>query len=189
MKIRTLVIGLVLSAFGSAAGATTITLEQIQKMEIARASAALALIDWKVGDSQDYKVTLGFGLEGTMHKDAFKEEGNAIWIRQELKLPVANDSSELLIDRNSGKVLKFIHNGKEEQVPDDKIEIVSSKNDVVEVPAGKFKVLHVTAKSKNVQQIEIWLNPRDISLDGAAKVYMDQGMMKITMELTKFVKN
>jgi hypothetical protein len=187
MKIRTLLIGFLCVA--APASAATLSLDQIQQMEITRTQAMLSLINWKVGDLQDYKVTLGMGLDGTMHKEVTKDEGSsAVWIKQELKLPIMNDTSEVLYDRNTGKVLKYVHNGKEESLPDDKIEIVSTKNDVVEVPAGKFKVLHVVAKSEKVKQIEIWMNPREISMDGAAKLYMDQGMIKITMELTKFVK-
>jgi hypothetical protein len=200
MKIHALLIGLLTLGVTNAARANDTKDIDIQAitaginavMNIATATpeeeAAMALIDWKVGDTQDYKVTLSMGLEGTMHKEAFKEEGNGVWIRQEMKLPIMNDTSELLMDRNSGKILKYVHNGKEENIPDGKIDVIATKNDVVEVPAGKFKVLHVTAKSKDVKQIDIWANMREISLDGTAKVVLDQGQIQITMELASFKK-
>lgn len=191
MKFGMILIGLIGTLLCGLASANTnvVTIEQIANLEITRSTSMNAMINWQVGDSQDYKVSLGgFGMEGTMHKEATKEEGNAIWVVQDLKLPIMNDKSEMLIDRNSGKVLKFIRNGKEEKAPEGDIEIISTKSDVVTVPAGKFKVLHIKAKSKDVQDIQIWMNNRDISLDGAAKMYMDQGMIKITMELTKFIK-
>lgn len=192
MKIKSGIkaaLALVALMIGANANANLTTVAEINTQELLMSIHTMSLINWKVGDSQDMKVTLGFGLSGTMHKEATKEEGNAIWVKNELKLPIANDVQEVLYDRDSGKVLKFIHNGKEAEMPNEEIEIVDTKNETIEVPAGKFKVMHVTAKSKSVKQIEIWINPRDISLDGAAKMFMDQGTMKITMELTKFTKN
>ncbi len=190
MKIRTIIMGLLMTAMMPLANANSsvITLEQIQLAELSRTVSTLSLVNWKVGDAQNFKVTLGFGMEGTMNKEATKEEGNAIWLKTVLKLPIANDTTEALIDRDSGKVLKFIHNGKEAEVPSGELEIVSTNNETIEVPAGKFKTIHVIAKSKDVKQIEIWINQREIALDGSAKVFMDQGSMKITMVLTKFVK-
>jgi hypothetical protein len=192
MKIRTFLLGVVLACSVASAQAQEFTVAEFNTQDLLRSVSTLSLINWKVGDSQDYKVVLsGFGMEGTLAKVATKEENNgtAIWVKNEMKLPIMNDTQEILFDRNTAKVLKYIHNGKEEQLPDDKIEIVETKNEEVTVPAGTFKSTHVIAKSKQVKQIDIWINPRDISLDGAAKMFMDQGQVKITMELTKFTKN
>lgn len=194
MKLRfaafTLVFGIILGSSAQAASVDTdvMTVNEIQNIELVATQATLSLINWKVGDYTDYKVTAGFGLSGTMHKEAFKEEGNGIWIKQQLQLPVANDTAELLLDRDSGKVLKYIHNGKEETYPDEALEVIESDSADIEVPAGKFHTMHVVAKSKNIKKIEIWINPRDIALDGSAKVIADQGMMKLNLELTKFLK-
>lgn len=189
MKKGLLLISLLFSLAVSA-NTNVVTMEQINTIQTAASLSTLALIDWKVGDAQAYKVVLGgFGMEGTMNKEVTKEEGNAVWVKQELKLPIMSDKSEMLMDRNSGKILKYIHNGKEEKAPEGDVEIISTSQETIEVPAGKFKVIHVKAKSKDVQDIQIWINPRDIALDGAAKLYMDQGQIKITMELTKFTKN
>jgi hypothetical protein len=166
-----------------------VTLEQIQMQELAVTSATLNVIDWKVGDNQDYKVTLGFGMQGKMHKEVVREEGNAVWIKQYLSLQSTEDNTEILIDRESGKILKLIRNGKEEKIPDGKLEIISTNNEVIEVPAGKFKAIHVVGKSKDIKKFEAWISPREIAMDGQAKVIVDQGMMTVTMELTKFVKN
>ncbi len=190
MAMKTLLIfyvllGVVSTSFSQA---KIFTVAEIHQLEIENSLHAQALIDWKVGDSQDYKVKMGFGLPGSLQKKATKEEGNGIWIYQEMKLGPVKDISELLVDRNTGQVLKFIHNGKEEKVPDTQIEVISIKNESIEVPAGKFKVMHITAKSKQAKQIEMWVNNREIALDGAAKVYLDQGLIKVTMELTKFLK-
>jgi hypothetical protein len=187
-KLTTVLLGLIMSVTAFA-DINVVTVDSIQKAELARTISTLSLIDWKVGDSTNYKVSIsGFGMEGTMTKEAFAEEGNAIWVRQELKLPIMNDKSEMLFDRDSAQVIKYIHNGKEETPPESKVEVISTKQETIEVPAGKFKVLHVMAKSKDVKDIQIWMNPREIPLDGGAKVYMDQGSAKITLTLLKFVK-
>ncbi|MBI3544456.1 MAG: hypothetical protein HY075_14385 [Deltaproteobacteria bacterium] len=181
---------MVLSAFGATAQANSnvVTVESINTQAIVtmEALSSMALINWKVGDATDYNVSLGgFGMNGTMRKEATKEEGEAIWIKSELKLPIMQDTQEMLMDRNTGKVLKYLHNGKEENMPDEKVEIVKTAYESVTVPAGTYKCTHVWAKSEQVQDIQIWMNNRDIALDGAAKMYMDQGQIKITMELTK----
>lgn len=189
--IKALLLGVFCSVSALSAKAEVFTVADINSIDLMRSVSTLALINWKVGDSQDYKVSMGFGLEGTLHKEATKEEndGQAIWVKNEMKLPIMNDTQEILFDRKTAKVLKYVHNGKEEQLPDDKIEIVDTKNEEVTVPAGTFKSMHVRAKTKQVSQIDIWINPRDVSLDGAIKEYMDQGMMKITIELTAFTKH
>ncbi|MBI3557581.1 MAG: hypothetical protein HY074_15075 [Deltaproteobacteria bacterium] len=188
MKIKLFVMGIIMSAVAGSAQANIVTIEQINTQQLMTSVATMALINWKVGDMQDSKVSLSLGMEGTMHKEATKEEGNGIWIKNVLTLPIQSDTQELLIDRTSGKTLKYVHNGKEEQMPESNIEIIGTKNETITVPAGTFKVTHVSAKSKDVQAIEIWMNPRDISLDGAAKEFLDQGMIKITLELTSFKK-
>lgn len=180
---------LIFGLMANAQAADVATAVQINTQLLLGTVDTMALINWKVGDSEDYKVDLGgLPINGTMHKEATKEEGNGIWIKQDLDLMIQKDSQEMLMDRNTGKVLKFVHNGKEEEMPSDKIEIISTNNATVTVPAGTFKVMHIVAKSQQVPAIEIWENTRDISLDGTAKTYIDQGQIKITMELTKFVK-
>lgn len=157
-------------------------------LSIAAPIAPEALIEWKVGDKQEFEVSGVMGMTGTMTKVASKEEGNGIWISQQLTLPIMSDKTELLIDRDSGKTLKMIHNGKEEKAPEGEIEIIKTENTFIEVPAGKFKVMHITAKSKDVKQIDVWANPKLIALDGGAKMVIDQGQMTITLVLKSFVK-
>ncbi len=145
-------------------------------------------LDWKVGDSTDYKVTVSMGITGTMHKEVTKDEGNSLWFSQQLNLVIGKDNSEVQIEKATGKILKIIRNGQEEKIPDSELEIIETKNDVVTVPAGKFKVLYVHARTKDVPKIELWANQREIAMDGAAKTAIDQGNLKLTMELTKFTK-
>lgn len=147
------------------------------------------LINWKVGDEANYDVKVGmFGKLGTLVKSVTKEEGGAVWVKQEAKLAIQNDTTEMLMNRADGKILKVIHNGKEENAPDDKPEIISQDTTEVTVPAGTFKCIHVVGKSQKVEKFELWANPRDTVMDGAIKMLIS-GNMEMTMELTSFKKN
>src|SRR4051812_26150274 len=76
---------------------------------------ALDLINWKVGDSAQYSVTVGsFGKLGTMSKEVTKDEGAALWVTQNLDLMIQKQKVEILISKADGKVLKTIVNGKEQ---------------------------------------------------------------------------
>src|SRR5689334_6643790 len=68
----------------------------------------MALLNWKVGDSADYSISAVFGNLGTMHKEVTKEEGNGYWVTQQATLMGQNDKTEMLIDRDTGKVLQVI---------------------------------------------------------------------------------
>lgn len=144
------------------------------------------VINWKVGDEARYDVSMGFfGKMGTMVKSVTKEEGNAIWIHQEADLMIQKDSTDMLIDRADGRVIKVIRNGKEETAPDDKPEIISQDTTEVTVPAGTFKCIHVVGKTKSVEKFELWANPRDTVMDGALKMVIS-AQMEVTMELASF---
>jgi len=148
------------------------------------------LINWKVGDSADYDVSAGmFGKVGTMKKFVKSDEGAAIWVRQEIKLQGQNEIVEILLNKADGKVLKMIHNGKEEAIPDDKLEIISQDYTTVTVPAGTFKAIHIVAKTEKVSKIEVWANPKDTVMEGTLKQMMATGMVDITMELKTFKRN
>lgn len=179
--------GLVLATSPASRASEIVTLGELNRLEVTRSTVGLSMIDWKVGDSQDQRVTV-FGMQGTMHKEATREEGNGIWVRQELAISSNRDVTEVLYDRDSGRVLKLVHNGREESIPQDEIEIIETTQETVEVPAGKFETLHVKARSKKIKQLDVWMNPRQIALDGAAKTAVDQGMMKVAMELVRFRK-
>ena len=142
------------------------------------------LINWKVGDTSTYNVGFaGLGNIGTMVKSVTKDEGTAIWIRQDMNLAIQKQNVEALINKEDGKVLKLLVNGKEQALPDDKVEVISQDYTEITVPAGTFKVLHIVAKTKDAPKLEIWANPRDIVMEGTAKQTIQSQMGEITMEL------
>lgn len=139
------------------------------------------LINWKVGEYADYDM----GFIGKMHKVVASEQGNAIWLNSETSGMMAS-KTEALIDRATGQILELRQNGQKQNIPDDKLEVISQDATTITVPAGTFEVIHIVAKSAQVKKIEVWANPRDIALDGAAQMAIDAGFMPITMKLTKF---
>ncbi|MBI4924959.1 MAG: hypothetical protein HY843_03460 [Bdellovibrio sp.] len=145
------------------------------------------VINWKVGDTMDYNISIGaFGQIGTTTKTVTKDEGVAIWLNNTMSYSGVQDVSEILINKADGKILKLIHNGKEQSVPNQDIEIISMDQDTVTVPAGTFDVVHVVAKTKEINILEILSNPVKSVMDGAVKQLIASQFGDIILELTAF---
>jgi hypothetical protein len=144
------------------------------------------LIEWKVGDTMNYEINMGGFPLGTNIKSVTKDEGTAIWMRQDMKLMSQNEVVEALINKADGKLLKMIRNGQEQSIPDNDIEIISQDATEIKVKAGTFKAIHIVAKSKEIERIEMWANPRDTAIDGTIKQMVKSQMGMISFELTAF---
>ena len=196
MKMKLVVLS-VLFAFTGAAQSSSAdsslvissnTVQQIVLQDLQ--ATALDLINWKIGDTTSYDIEMGaFGKLGTMTKTATKNEDKAVWIKNDADLGGQKDVTEILISRTDGKILKMIHNGQEQSVPDDKIEIISQEYTEITVPAGKFKCVHIVAKSKQTEKMEIWANPQAVALDGGIQMIVATQMGEMTLKLTSFKKN
>ena len=164
------------------------TLTQDVQLQLMLSSITpLDLINWKVGDQAQYDVKAGsFGKLGTMTKAVTKDEGTAIWVTQNMDLMIQKQKVEVLMNKADGKVLKMIVNGKEQAAPTDEIEIISQDYTEVTVPAGTFKAIHVVAKTKQVEHLEVWANGRDTVMEGTLKQTMKAQGTDIGMELTSF---
>lgn len=170
-----------------AAENTGITVKTIQLSDLVTMVNTMNLINWKVGDTANFDISAGFfGKVGTMVKSVTKDEGAAIWVKQDAKMQGQNQVVEILLNKADGKVLKMIQNGKETEIPNDKIEIISQDTTEVTVPAGTFKVIHIVAKTEKVSKIELWANPKATVMEGTVKQYIESGFLPITMELTSF---
>jgi len=146
------------------------------------------LINWQIGDFQKHSVKFLFGA-GTSHKEATKEEGNAIWLSQNIDLMGQAQTSEALIDRATGKVLKMIVNGQEQAVGEQEIDIIEQAETSVTVPAGTFECMYIKAVVKadgKEQEVKMWANPIDVNLDGQLKTVIASMFGDVTMELTQF---
>lgn len=144
------------------------------------------VINWKVGEYTEYSLEIMGMPGGTMKKYVASEVGNNIWLNSDVDMMGQKQNVEALMDRANGQILEMKQNGKKVDVPNDPVEIIDQEATSVTVPAGTFEVIHITAKSKQIKKLEVWANPRDIALDGAAQMMVDSGMFPMTLKLTKF---
>jgi len=151
------------------------------------------LINWNIGDRMEYKLSGGGGLlTGTMVKAVtkFEDVGGVkdlgLWLKQEVSMMGRKEVIEALLNRNTGEILKLLHNGQEQQIPDDKPEIISQEYTSVTVPAGTFKALYIVAKTKDVSKLEVWMNPTDTVMEGTLKQIVPTSFLTLTFELTQF---
>ncbi|MEO5667342.1 MAG: hypothetical protein ABIR96_04715 [Bdellovibrionota bacterium] len=209
MKITKILMSAVL--VGGLAGASVSQAAQTQNASAQQLSAEIArismtvhqleiglavqnVINWQVGEFHNLTIKLSLPFPGTGHKEVAKEDTarNAIWYNQDIAILGQNQKVETLMDRATGKVLEQIVNGKKEEVSnDDKIEILEQYESTVEVPAGKFDCMYVKAKvtSKGqTQEIEAWINPIDVNMDGMLKVKLQSQMGPVEMLLKDFGK-
>lgn len=157
------------------------------KAQAAIEKKAFNVINWRVGDYQNYKITAGFmGDVGTMEKWVEREEGNMIWVHSKTAGQIGDNLTEVLLDRATGQVKKIIQNGREQEIPNDPLEIISQDETNVTVPAGTFQAIHIVAKSKKIKKLEAWINPRDTIMDGNLKMIIESGFVPMTLALTKF---
>ena len=166
--------------------ARTIALADLQ-FSVAMEMHTNNLINWKVGEFQELDIGSSFGSLGKMKKYVASEQGNAIWMNQDVGGGMMGEQKiEVLLDRATGKVLEMKQNGQKQEVPNDKMEVISQDATKVTVPAGTFDVIHIVAKTEKVKKLEVWANPRDITMDGTAQMNMDTDMLPISMKLLRF---
>lgn len=148
------------------------------------------VIDWKVGDYAKYTLDLGFLGKGEVRKEVTKEENiSSIWITTTAKTPMGNQKIEALISKTNGKILKLIVDGKEQPYKEHTLELISKEASEITVPAGTFKAIYIKVKDKTDEaDIETWINPKDIPLDGTAKTILKKYFLTTTLELTEFHK-
>mgnify|MGYP000909768706 CR=1 FL=1 len=189
--------GFVLAAFfatGLAQAEVSVPALEVQKVfqavqGVLDAQTANA-IRWKVGDFHEIKID--FILPGTGRKEATKDEPaqNAVWLKTTMQLLGQNQTTEALINRANGEVLRLIVNGKEEDPKaGGDMEIIEQSETTVTVPAGTFDCFYVKAKvtgQQGTQTIEAWVNPIDVNLDGMLKTKIESQFGPISMILQRF---
>jgi hypothetical protein len=145
---------------------------------------AQSVINWQVGDSADYNLSIT-GYTGTLHEEVTKNETpTQVWFEEVANIAGQNQTEEILLDRNTGKVLRLIENGQEQTVPNDDVTIIAHDQESVTVPAGTFQVQHITARNNQSPHIELYLNPNDITVGGVAKEVTQTQYGDMTIELT-----
>lgn len=147
------------------------------------------LINWKVGDEANFIVSGGsFGKLGNLHKFVAKEEDGTLWITQDVQMMNQREKVEMQIRKADAVVLKVIRNGKEEKLPDNDFTSEKQEYTQITVPAGKFKCIHIVGSTKDVKHLQIWANPKEVSMEGTLKQIVPTQMLEVTMELESFKK-
>jgi hypothetical protein len=162
-----------------------ITNSLIQDM-ITRTLNPTDLINWKVGDTATYNVTLaGLPFGGSMVKSVTKDDGATLELTEDVDLTIQKQNVVAVINKADGKIVKMTVNGQDQAVPDDKVEVISQDVTEIDVPAGHFKCIHIVAKTAQVSKLEEWANPSATVMDGSLKV-IENGQTTVTMELKSF---
>lgn len=175
-----------LFAFSSSSSLAHTQLNQFFLKNTIQSINPFDVINWTLGDKMEYQISAAFGNIGTMEKEVTEDNADTLWLTQSTKLMNQNDIVEILLNKADGKVLKIIRNGKEERIPESDLEIIDQDYTTVTVPAGTFESLHVTANTKDVSNLEVWINPDATVMDGVLKNVIPTNMLTLTMELTAF---
>ncbi len=147
-------------------------------------------LNWKVGDTNNYNVDMGF-IKGTMVMKVREITPEGLWIDQDVDLGFAGkQNASMLIDQNTGEIKKMLVNGKEQSVPKQDIEVIEIKEDKITVPAGTFECIHARLRDKGQnQEINTWINPQQIPLSGMLKTIQPSQFGNVTILLKSFIKN
>lgn len=160
-----------------------------QNNAITQAVQAQAL-NWKEGDTNNYNVDVGIA-KGTMVMMVKSIGNDGIWIAQNIDLGfLGKQMAETLIDPNTGEIKKFIVNGKEQEIPKNNTELISTTEDRITVPAGTFDCIHAILKDKDSgKDINAWINPQMIPMSGMLKQVAPGQFGNVTLVLTSYKKN
>ena len=155
--------------------------------------AAMNMINWKVGEFHKNNVKLSLPFPGTGHKYVREDvpARNALWYINEMSILGQNQKTEALMSRENGETLELIVNGEKQDLSQDEteMEIIEQYETEVTVEAGTFECFYIKAKitqGDTVQELEAWINPIDINLDGMLKVVVQSQMGPVEMTLTEF---
>ena len=147
-------------------------------------------IDWRIGEQTTYSLKMLFG-QGSMTKEVTSDEGTAFWLTSNVDLMGQKQKIEALIRKADGKTLKLLVNGEEQEIPEPDFEIIEQKEANIKVPKfpSGIECIYLKIKDrKKGDEIEIWINPQAIPIDGMLKTIAKQGFMPITLELKDFTK-
>jgi hypothetical protein len=165
-------------------------LGQVSVHNAVMAETMLQGLTWKVGDSASYKLNMMI-FSGKVETQVREDTGEGFWVQQDMDLGfLGKQKAEILYNKSTGEVIKFLVNGQEQQIPSaSDIEVVEMKESHITVPAGAYDAIYVKVKDKkNNQEQEAWLNPKEIPISGILKSIGNSQLGKITQELTTFRK-
>ena len=119
-------------------------------------------LNWQVGEYQERTIKKGaFGV-GSLKSWVDREEGDAFWLLNDLNIIFqGNKRVEALIERATGKILRYIEDGQEKSPPDvsqlETCEDLGESYETVNVPAGKFESTRTVLKCDD-NYVAIWIH-------------------------------
>jgi hypothetical protein len=189
--IKGLIYSLVIAFGMSAQAAPTLFETIIEKQSLAiQTQAETQGLNWKVGDKANYSMNMGI-VKGTMEMVVREKNDEGFWLDQNMNLGfLGKQNASILIDPNTGQIKKFLVNGKEQQIPEQDVEVIDATEEKVTVPAGTFDVIHfrINDKKQN-QEMHQWVNPKEVPVMGMVKSKSPGQFGEVTLELTSFKKN
>ena len=160
---------------------------ELQNNATELAQAQPAAINWRVGESADYKINAGF-LPGTMKMFVREATSRGYWIEQNVDVIIQKQKVEIHIDKNTGEVIELIVNGKPQAPQENDAEVVDNSEDTVTVPAGTFDCLYIKTRNSKGEEAEMWANPQVVAVFGLVKMASQAQGQTVTVELTAFEK-
>lgn len=176
----------------SAAQANSINhVPTILQSELSNIFASSEQREWKVGDSASYKLNMGGFINGSMVMTVKSYDAQGLLITQDMDLGFAGKQNcEMLIDPGTGKTKSLVCNGQNQDVGENNVEIIETKEATVTVPAGTFQAIYIKAKNNSDNsEIQQWVNPRDVPVFGLIKTIAPSQLGEVTIELTSFKRN
>ena len=150
-------------------------------------------IDWKVGDTSVYDLTMAIIIKGTMTMSVASIGEEGIWMNEDIDLGhEIKQQMQILLDPTTGATKKIVVAGKEQATPKQDIEVIETTEEQITVPAGTFDSMHVTARNKSStknNEINIWMNPQVVPVGGTLKQIAPTPIGKMTTVLRSFIKN
>ncbi len=190
---RLFLIGVLFSFFSQVQGEELTdksALRELIRYELGLLDVTTQGVDWKIGDQTVYSLKMLFG-QGSMDKEVTKDEGTAFWLTSNVDLMGQKQKIEALIRKADGKTLKLLVNGEEQEIPEPDLEIIEQKEAHIKVPKfpNGIECIYLKIKDrKKGDEIEIWINPMEIPIDGMIKTIAKQGFMPVTLDLKDFKK-
>jgi len=181
-----LFVGLIALMFSSQLMANTWFVKIAQ--ESFRTHASMNLIDWNVGDHAEYDIDMGI-VQGTMGMVIREQVNTNFWINQSLALGSAGDHLvEMLINPDTGEMLELIVDGEPKEISEEtEVEIISTTDENVTVPAGTFMTTHVVVKEVSSGKMsDSWVNSTEIPVFGLVKSVQPGQYGKVKVNLTGF---
>ena len=166
---------------------------------IQRALPDLKDIDWEVGDFQERQIKKGSIRVGRLKSWVDREENDeSFWLLSDLKIIFKKKQEiEILIERKTGTILKYIVDGEEQDPPDitklDECEELSEAQETVKVPAGEYKSLRSVLRCEE-EVIVNWTSEDKVNMGGHVRQALlkegeeDPKKIDFLVELTKFGK-